>query len=96
MRVAFEDLNAHQYDLTLDRRPETGEPVTVGNLPTMFVRVESERRQMPGGLSAGVIGFNVWMTAVDRAVPEGHGRRTATQTASSSICAATQAGSPRC
>jgi carboxyl-terminal processing protease len=66
VRVAFEDLNAHQYDLTLDRRPETGEPVTVGHLPTMFVRVESERRQMPGGLSAGVIRFNVWMTAVDR------------------------------
>lgn len=66
VRVAFEDLNTHQYDLTLDRRPETGEPVTVGHLPTMFVRVESERRQMPGGLSAGVIRFNVWMTAVDR------------------------------
>jgi carboxyl-terminal processing protease len=66
VRIAFEDLNAHQYDLTLDRRPETGEPVTVGHLPTMFVRVESERRQMPGGLSAGVIRFNVWMTAVDR------------------------------
>ena len=32
----------------------------------MFVRVESERRQIPGGLSAGVIRFNVWMTAVDR------------------------------
>ena len=66
VRVAFEDLNAHLYDLTLDRRPETGEPVTVGHLPTMFVRVESERRQIPGGLSAGVIRFNVWMTAVDR------------------------------
>jgi carboxyl-terminal processing protease len=66
VRVAFEDLNAHLYDITLDRRPETGEPVTVGHLPTMFVRVESERRQIPGGLSAGVIRFNVWMTAVDR------------------------------
>jgi carboxyl-terminal processing protease len=32
----------------------------------MFVRVESERRAIPGGLSAGVIRFNVWMTAVDR------------------------------
>jgi carboxyl-terminal processing protease len=66
VRVALEDLSAHLYDLTLDRRPETGEPVTVGHLPTMFVRVESERRQIPGGLSAGVIRFNVWMTAVDR------------------------------
>jgi carboxyl-terminal processing protease len=66
VRVAFEDMNTRLHDLTLERRPETGEPVTVGHLPTMFVRVEWERRQIPGGLSAGVIRFNVWMTAVDR------------------------------
>ena len=66
VRVAFEDLSSRVHDLTLERRPETGEPVTVGHLPTMFVRVESQRRQIPGGLSAGVIRFNVWMTAVDR------------------------------
>ncbi len=66
VRVAFEDMNAHVHDLTLDRRPETGEPVTVGHLPTMYVRVESERRQLGEGLTAGVIRFNVWMTAVDR------------------------------
>jgi carboxyl-terminal processing protease len=66
VRISFEDMSAQLRDLTLERRPETGEPVTVGHLPTMFVRVESERRQIPGGLSAGVIRFNVWMTAVDR------------------------------
>ena len=64
--VAFEDGNGHLHDLTLQRRPETGEPVTVGHLPTMFVRVESERRALAGGMSAGLIRFNVWMTAVDR------------------------------
>lgn len=64
--VMFQDATGHFHDLTIERRPETGEPVTVGHLPTMFVRVESERREIAGGLSAGLIRFNVWMTAVDR------------------------------
>ena len=74
VRIAFEDTNAHLHDLTLDRRPETGEPVTVGHLPTMYVRVESERRQVAGGLTAGVIRFNVWMTAVDREFEKAMGK----------------------
>ena len=64
--VTLQDGNGHLHDLTLSRRPESGDPVTVGHLPTMFVRVESERRTLPGGRSAGVIRFNVWMPAVDR------------------------------
>jgi len=64
--VTFEDDTGNRHDVALTRRLETGEPVTVGHLPTMYVRVESERRPVPGGLSAGVIRFNVWMTAVDR------------------------------
>ncbi len=64
--VTFQDISGHFHDLQVERRPETGEPVTVGHLPTMFVRVESERREAPGGLPVGVIRFNVWMTAVDR------------------------------
>jgi len=51
--------------VALDRRPERGQPVTVGNLPTMFVRVESERKRTPAGATAGFIRFNVWMAAVD-------------------------------
>ena len=31
----------------------------------MFVRVSSAMKPTPGGGHAGVIGFNVWMTAVD-------------------------------
>jgi carboxyl-terminal processing protease len=62
----FEDPAGTLHDVTLQRQPESGEPVTIGHLPTMFVRVESERRKTPGGASAGVIRFNVWMTAVDR------------------------------
>ena len=48
------------------RRAERGEPVTVGSLPTMFVRVNSNVQPTPAGNNVGVIGFNVWMAAVDR------------------------------
>ena len=42
------------------------QPVTVGNLPTMYVRVSSALKPTPARQgTAGVIGFNVWMTAVD-------------------------------
>jgi carboxyl-terminal processing protease len=51
---------------SIERKREQGEPVTVGSLPTMFVRVSSSLAPTPGGHKAGVIGFNVWMTAVDR------------------------------
>jgi carboxyl-terminal processing protease len=63
--VTFEDGNGASTRLEIERRVEGGQPVTVGNLPTMFVRVRSERATTPGGRTAGVIGFNVWMTAVD-------------------------------
>ena len=64
--LTLKDGQGDVHDLRLARRPETGEPVTVGHLPTMFVRVASERRQLEGSLAAGVIRFNVWMAAVDR------------------------------
>ncbi len=63
--VSFEDGSGAVVQVSVDRRLETGQPVTVGNLPTMFVRVRSDRVETPAGRLAGVIGFNVWMTAVD-------------------------------
>jgi carboxyl-terminal processing protease len=63
--VTFENGDGKPVTLAIQRRAETGRPVTVGNLPTMFVRVENERRQTPRGGTAGIIRFNVWMTAVD-------------------------------
>jgi carboxyl-terminal processing protease len=63
--LTFEDAAGKPVTLAVSRRPETGEPVTIGNLPTMHVRVESEERRTPGGGTAGVIGFNVWMPLVD-------------------------------
>jgi carboxyl-terminal processing protease len=63
--VTFVDGAGATVKKTIERRPEKGEPVTVGSLPTMFVRVTSSLADTPGGAKAGVIGFNVWMTAVD-------------------------------
>ena len=63
--VIFEDGTGTAARLEVERRVEGGQPVTVGNLPTMFVRVKSERATTPAGRTAGVIAFNVWMTAVD-------------------------------
>jgi carboxyl-terminal processing protease len=63
--VTFDDGVGGIRLVSIERRPEPGQPVTVGNLPTMFVRVESELRKTPGGATAGIIRFNVWMAAVD-------------------------------
>jgi carboxyl-terminal processing protease len=67
VEVGFIDGTGTAVHKTIERKAEQGEPVTVGSLPTMYVRVSSVWRDTPQGHRAGVIGFNVWMTAVDRA-----------------------------
>jgi carboxyl-terminal processing protease len=64
--VTFLDGSNTPVKLSVPRRAETGVPVAVGSLPLMFVRVSSSLAATPRGGKAGVIGFNVWMTAVDR------------------------------
>lgn len=66
VNLTFVDGSGTEVKKAVTRRPERGEPVTVGTLPTMFVRTTSSLKATPGGGKAGVIGFNVWMTAVDR------------------------------
>ncbi len=63
--VTFANGEASPVVLSITRQPEQGQPVTVGSLPTMFVRVEHEGLRTPGGRTAGLIRFNVWMAAVD-------------------------------
>jgi carboxyl-terminal processing protease len=63
--VAFENGENGTVRLSLSRRREQGIPVTVGNLPTMYVRVEKDTRTTGSGAVVGVIKFNVWMAAVD-------------------------------
>ena len=63
--VTFDDGQGVPVKVALVRRTEHGSPVTVGNLPTMYVRVEHEKKPTPTGGTAGVIKFNVWMATVD-------------------------------
>jgi len=63
--VTFEDGQGTPVKVAVVRRTEHGSPVTVGNLPTMYVRVEHEKKATPAGRTAGVIKFNVWMASVD-------------------------------
>jgi len=62
--LMFDD-GQRDIGVAVERRPEPGQPATVGNLPTMYVRVESEVRRTERGATAGVIRFNVWMPGVD-------------------------------
>ena len=63
--IGFVDGAGATVTKSVELRHERGQPVTVGSLPTMFVRVSSSLMPTPAGGTAGVIGFNVWMTAVD-------------------------------
>jgi carboxyl-terminal processing protease len=64
-QVTFEDGSGRPVALQVPRNLEQGQRVTIGNLPTMFVRVESEALRTRAGRNAGLIRFNVWMAAVD-------------------------------
>jgi carboxyl-terminal processing protease len=63
--VTFADGGGAHVRRTLKRHQEQGHPVTVGNLPTMYVQVTDEARKTPAGGQAGIVGFNIWMAAVD-------------------------------
>ena len=63
--VTFEKGDGAAIQVSLPRQLEQGSPVTVGNLPTMYVRVEKRKQITPAGAAVGVIRFNVWMAAVD-------------------------------
>ena len=65
VEVGFLDGSGSAAAKSIERRPEQGTAVTVGSLPTMYVRVNASLESTPGGRKAGVIGFNVWMAAVD-------------------------------
>lgn len=70
VEITFVDGAGVAVKKVVERRFERGEPVRVGSLPTMYVRVSSSLAATPAGGKAGVIGFNVWMAAVDREFQE--------------------------
>ncbi len=63
--ITFVDGLGGRITKAVKRQSEHGEAVTVGSLPTMYVRTSSFPARTPGGGEAGVIGFNVWMTPVN-------------------------------
>ncbi|NUR53375.1 MAG: hypothetical protein HOQ29_02920 [Acidobacteria bacterium] len=65
LEATFVDGSGASMRKSIQRIAESGEPVTVGSLPTMHVRVRSSLMRTPEGGRAGVIAFNVWMAAVD-------------------------------
>jgi carboxyl-terminal processing protease len=68
VELRFDDgVSKNGVKVDVERQREQGVPVKVGSLPQMFVRVTDEHKKTPGGRTAGVIGFNVWMAAVDSA-----------------------------
>lgn len=65
VEVTFDEPGGQTVTRSITRHAEPGSPVTVGHLPTMYVRVRAEAAKTPAGGQAGVIGFNVWMSTVD-------------------------------
>jgi carboxyl-terminal processing protease len=65
IEITFIDGSGASVTKAVRLHPEHGEPVTVGSLPTMYVRVTSAAARTPHGADAGVIAFNVWMTPVN-------------------------------
>jgi carboxyl-terminal processing protease len=63
LRVRNHD--GRELEIRATRSGEQGQPVAFGNLPPMHVRVESVPLTTPRKRRAGLIGFNLWMAAVD-------------------------------
>ena len=96
VEVTFEDGEGSRSRPRIERRPEQGKPVTVGSLPTMFVRVSRRRAK------ATPCGGDGRRDRVQRVDDGGRSRSSSRRwtnsvapTASSSICAAILAGSRR-
>lgn len=65
--VEFLDVANRPVTLVLTRRPFPGEPVKLGNLPTLFARFASSQASVPeSGVTVGIIWFNFWMVPLVR------------------------------
>jgi carboxyl-terminal processing protease len=53
---------------SVPRVAESGQTVTLGNLPPMQVQVASAPLTTPGGKAVGLIAFSLWMTTIDAPV----------------------------
>jgi carboxyl-terminal processing protease len=57
-------------NVNVAREIESGDVVSLGNLPPMHVRTDVRSVLTPAGRSAGFIGFNVWMAAASGSIDD--------------------------
>jgi carboxyl-terminal processing protease len=63
-RLTWQRPDGMQVSGAAIRVVESGERVTLGNLPTMRVQLTADQVRSPQGRRVGVIAFNVWMVAI--------------------------------
>jgi carboxyl-terminal processing protease len=66
--LSLVDGNGSSRELRIERRAETGQPVTLGTFPTLRVRTAQRSLRAPSGATVGYVRFNVWLTPVDGVV----------------------------
>lgn len=68
VRVDCLDAADRAVSVPVVRGKPRGAPAKLGDLPTLYAHLESEGRTLPGGGTAGLIRFNVWMIPIVRAL----------------------------
>lgn len=66
--LSLVDGNGSSREMRIERRAETGQPVTLGTFPTLRVKTAQRSLRAPSGATVGYVRFNVWLTPVDGAV----------------------------
>jgi carboxyl-terminal processing protease len=68
--LGLRSVDGHRSTVPFARVIETGQSLTLGNLPTFHVRVSTQEDVTPAHKHVGVIGFNLWMTPINQAVDD--------------------------
>ncbi|MGE5816300.1 MAG: S41 family peptidase, partial [Acidobacteriota bacterium] len=66
--LSLVDGNGSSREIRIERRAETGQPVTLGTFPTLRVRTAQRSLRAASGAEVGYVRFNVWLTPVDGVV----------------------------
>ena len=64
-RLRVRAIDRSERAVTVTRELPSGQPVQLGNLPMLNVRLDANERATPQGRRVGVIAFNYWMTGVN-------------------------------
>jgi carboxyl-terminal processing protease len=73
-RLTIRDATDQVSTVVVRRKPEAGQPVTLGYLPTFFARLNQRWAEPGGGARVSVLHWNVWMVPlagdIDRAIDQ--------------------------